>query len=34
MVPIFHPDFLKINPKMKRTAWDDLQKVMRMIGKL
>ncbi|TNF24634.1 MAG: hypothetical protein EP319_18000 [Deltaproteobacteria bacterium] len=34
MVPIFHPDFLKINPKMKRTAWDDLQKVMRMIGKI
>jgi len=34
MVPIFHPDYLKINPKMKRTAWDDLQKVMKMVGKL
>ncbi len=34
MIPIFHPDYLKINPKMKRTAWDDLQKVMRMVGKL
>jgi len=28
LVPIFHPDFLLINPNMKRTAWDDLQGVM------
>lgn len=33
MVPIFHPDFLKINPKMKRTAWNDLQKIMHLLGK-
>ena len=26
--PIFHPEFLLINPNMKRTAWMDLQKVM------
>ncbi|MCO4792721.1 MAG: hypothetical protein KC493_03355 [Bacteriovoracaceae bacterium] len=34
MIPIFHPDYLKINPKMKRTAWSDLQKVMKLIGKM
>ena len=26
--PIFHPEFLLINPNMKRTAWMDLKKVM------
>jgi DNA polymerase len=26
--PIFHPDFLLINPGMKRTTWSDLQKIM------
>ena len=26
--PIFHPEFLLINPNMKRAAWMDLQKVM------
>lgn len=30
MIPIFHPDFLEINPSMKRTAWLDLQKVMEL----
>jgi uracil-DNA glycosylase len=34
MVPIFHPDFLIINPNMKRTAWIDLQKVMERVGKI
>lgn len=33
LMPIFHPDFLIINPNMKRTAWIDLQKVMEHIGK-
>ena len=33
LMPIFHPDFLVINPNMKRTAWIDLQKVMERIGK-
>lgn len=32
--PIFHPEFLVINPNMKRTAWTDIQKCMKMIGKL
>jgi uracil-DNA glycosylase family 4 len=34
LMPIFHPDFLQINPNMKRTAWIDLQKVMERIGKI
>jgi uracil-DNA glycosylase family 4 len=34
LMPIFHPDFLVINPNMKRTAWIDLQKVMAQIGKI
>lgn len=34
LMPIFHPDFLVINPNMKRTAWIDLQKVMERIGKI
>lgn len=34
LVPIFHPDFLLINPNMKRTAWIDLQKVMERVGKI
>lgn len=33
LLPIFHPEFLKINPNMKRTAWIDLQKVMERVGK-
>ena len=33
LMPIFHPDFLNINPNMKRTAWIDLQKVMERVGK-
>ena len=31
--PVFHPDFLHINPSMKRTAWHDLQKVAGFLGK-
>ncbi|MFZ9002306.1 MAG: hypothetical protein ACO20H_13450 [Bacteriovoracaceae bacterium] len=30
-VPVFHPEFLTINPNMKRLAWEDLQKVMEHI---
>lgn len=33
-MPLFHPDFLLINPNMKRTAWIDLQKVMERVGKI
>lgn len=34
LTPIFHPEFLLINPNMKRTAWIDLQKVMERVGKI
>lgn len=34
LMPLFHPDFLVINPNMKRTAWIDLQKVMERVGKI
>jgi uracil-DNA glycosylase family 4 len=34
LMPLFHPDFLVINPNMKRTAWADLQKLMERIGKI
>ncbi len=33
LVPLFHPEFLLINPNMKRTAWNDLQKVMEYLKK-
>jgi hypothetical protein len=29
--PVFHPDILRINPNMKRSAWLDLQKVIKHI---
>lgn len=34
LMPLFHPDFLIINPNMKRTAWNDLQNVMERVGKI
>lgn len=34
LMPLFHPDYLLINPNMKRTAWVDLQKVMERVGKI
>ncbi len=34
LMPVFHPEFLIINPNMKRTAWSDLQKVMERVGKI
>jgi uracil-DNA glycosylase family 4 len=33
LMPLFHPEFLLINPNMKRTAWNDLQKVMEILKK-
>ncbi len=30
--PLFNPEFLLINPNMKRTAWVDMQKVMKELG--
>lgn len=32
MMPIFHPEFLRINPNMKKTAWNDLQSVMKRLN--
>lgn len=32
MIPIFHPEYLLANPGMKRTAWEDLQKIMKYLG--
>ena len=32
--PIFHPEFLRINPNMKKTAWEDMQKVMKKLNKI
>jgi hypothetical protein len=34
MMPLFHPDFLLVNPQMKKAAWADLQKVMKYLGKI
>lgn len=34
MIPIFHPEYLLANPGMKRTAWEDLQKIMKHLGVL
>jgi DNA polymerase len=34
IMPIFHPEFLLINPNMKKTTWVDLQKVMKILGHL
>lgn len=33
IVPIFHPAYLRVNPKMKKTTWEDLQRVMRFLNK-
>lgn len=32
VLPIFHPDYLQINPSMKKTAWEDLQVIMKRIS--
>ena len=29
--PVFHPDILNINPNMKRSAWMDLQEIMKFL---
>jgi DNA polymerase len=31
--PVFHPDYLNINPNMKRTAWNDLKLVLEFLSK-
>lgn len=32
VMPTYHPAFLLRNPKMKRFVWEDLQKVMEVLG--
>ena len=32
MMPLFHPDFLHINPNMKRSAWVDLQALQKKLN--
>lgn len=32
MMPLFHPDFLHINPNMKRSAWLDLQALQKKLN--
>ena len=32
LVPIFHPEYLLINPTMKKTAWVDLKKVIEFLS--
>jgi len=34
VIPTFHPDFLMSSPSNKKVAWEDLQKVMKIIGNL
>lgn len=33
IVPLFHPNFLLINPSMKKSVWMDMQKIMDFVGK-
>jgi uracil-DNA glycosylase family 4 len=32
LMPLFHPEFLFMNPSMKGTAWSDMQEAMKRIG--
>ena len=34
VVPIFHPTYLLINPRMKQIVWQDLQRIMKSLGKI
>ena len=34
VMPTFHPAYLLRDPRQKRPAWEDLQKVMKVLGKL
>lgn len=33
LMPTYHPAFLLRNPNMKRPVWEDMQKVMELLGK-
>jgi DNA polymerase len=32
-MPTFHPAYLLRSPQEKRKAWEDLQQVMKLLGK-
>jgi uracil-DNA glycosylase family 4 len=34
IVPLFHPSIIETNQNMKKTAWTDMQKIMRLLKKL
>ena len=31
LVPLFHPEYLLINPNMKRKVWNDLQEIIKKL---
>ena len=33
-IPLFHPDFIAINPTIKKMAWESMQKLTPDLGKL
>lgn len=34
VVPLFHPSIIETNQNMKKTAWVDMQKIMKHLKKL
>lgn len=34
IVPLFHPEYLMVNPSMKKTTWEDMQKVMKSLNRI
>jgi hypothetical protein len=34
VVPLFHPSIIETNQNMKKTAWSDMQKIMKVLKKL
>jgi DNA polymerase len=34
VVPLFHPTIIESNQNMKKTAWADMQKIMKVLKKL
>ncbi|HXH75849.1 MAG TPA: uracil-DNA glycosylase family protein [Bacteriovoracaceae bacterium] len=34
VVPLFHPSIIETNQNMKKTAWTDMQKIMKLLKKL
>jgi len=34
IIPLFHPSIIETNQNMKKTAWGDMQKIMKYLKKL